>query len=324
MATQVTAPPARADGPRRADVPRRIAERRWKPSWLTWAIAACGFLGTIALLYPTAAAWVTQYNQAQITRDYGTEAKDAEPNGAEQLRLAAQYNAALTSGVELLANTNIPSGTGTSADSSLEYDRILSVDGTGLMARLMIPRIDVDMPIYHGTDDETLLRGVGHLEGSHLPIGGEGTHSVLTAHRGLASARMFTDLDQVKLGDTFTIQVFDEVLTYRVIDSRIVEPTDTDSLRAVEGEDLVTLVTCTPLGVNTHRILVTGERITPTPRADLERASNEPEVPRFPWWLVILGSVLTVLVAYVWRAGYIDPLRVPVPRGATSRSARSG
>lgn len=281
-------------------------KRRWRPSWLTWTIVSCGVLGLAVLLYPTASAWVTQYNQAQITGDYAAKAENTDPDAAEQLKLAKKYNDALTSGVELEANANVPSGTGTSSDPSLYYNKMLAVDKTGLMARLMIPGIDVDLPIYHGTSDETLLRGAGHLEGSHLPIGGDGTHSVITAHRGLASARMFTDLDKVKKGDTFTIQVLGEVLTYQVIETKVVDPEDTDSLRAVEGEDLVTLITCTPLGINTHRILVTGERITPTPKADLERADKQPDVPRFPWWLLILGGSTIGLGVYAWRAGYTD------------------
>lgn len=293
-------------------------KRRWRPSWLTWTIVTCGVLGLAVLLYPTASAWVTQYNQSQITGDYAAQAADADPDAAEQLKLAKQYNDALTSGVALEANANVPSGTGTSSDPSLDYDKMLSVDKTGLMARLMIPDIDVDLPIYHGTSDATLLRGAGHLEGSHLPIGGEGTHAVITAHRGLASARMFTDLDKVSKGDTFTIQVLGEVLTYQVIDTRVVEPDDTDSLRAVDGEDLVTLITCTPLGINTHRILVTGERITPTPKADLERADSQPDVPHFPWWLLILGGATIGLGVYTWRAGFTDAAVAEARRSASA------
>lgn len=296
--------------------------RIWRPSWLTWIIAACGVFGLGILLYPTAAAWVTQYNQAQITGQYEASVEHAEPDAAEQLRLAKEYNDALTSGVDLRANAHVPTGTGTSSDSALKYDEMLMADKSGLMARLMIPGIDVDMPIYHGTDDVTLLRGVGHLEGSHLPIGGTGTHSVLTAHRGLASARMFTDLDKVHVGDTFSIQVFGEVLTYRVRETKVVAPEDTDSLRAEAGEDLVTLVTCTPLGVNTHRILVTGERVTPTPSADLERADRQPDVPKFPWWLVILTGGILALTVYVWRAGIVDG-RLAAARRDAQRPADS-
>ena len=143
---------------------------------------------------------------------------------------------------------------------------------------------------------------MGHLEGTSLPVGGVGTRAVITGHRGLANATMFTNLDKVGEGDTFTIEVFGEVLTYRVAQTKVVEPEQTEELRADPDRDLVTLVTCTPLGINTHRILVTGERI-PTP--DQDTAPGErPDVPRFPWWAVALGIGVVLDAIYVWRAGY--------------------
>lgn len=279
---------------------------RWKPSWLTWMVVACGVLGLLVILYPTAAAWVTQFNQSKVTQSYANMVDRSNPDARQQLKQAHEYNDALSSGVELEANGNVPVGTGTSSDSAIDYNQTLSVDGTGLMARLLIPSIDVDLPIYHGTDDETLLQGVGHLEGSHLPIGGEGTQSVLTAHRGLASATMFSDLDKVVKGDSLTVQVFGEVLTYRVTNTRVVAPEDTDSLRPVAGKDLMTLITCTPVGINTHRILVTAERTTPTPVAELDRAHAAPSVPGFPWWAVIAAGVFSIIGLYLWRAGRTD------------------
>jgi sortase A len=187
------------------------------------------------------------------------------------------------------------------------------------MARLRIPAIDVDLPIYHGTSDATLLKGVGHLEGTSLPVGGEGTHSVLTGHRGLASATLFTNLDKVKEGDTFTIEVLDQVLTYQVIRTQVVDPSDTASLRATAGEDLVTLVTCTPLGINSQRILVTGERITPTPQEDLDAAGSVPDIPGFPWWAAGLAAGVVLVGVFVWRAGYPR-----TPRRAGRTAARPG
>lgn len=174
------------------------------------------------------------------------------------------------------------------------------------MGRVKIPKINVDLPIYHGTDDDTLDRGAGHLEGSHLPIGGIDTHSVITAHRGLANATMFNDLDKIDSGDRFTLEVFGEVLTYQVIETRVVEPDETDTLRVRPGADVVTLITCTPLGINSHRILVTAERVTPTPAQDLEDAGKDSEVPGFPWWAVLAGAVLIAVGLYLWRAGYTD------------------
>jgi sortase A len=287
-----------------ADTP--VATRRWRPTWLTVAIILIAVTGLTVLTYPAAAQWLSSYNQSGILRDYEAIVDNAEPGAAEQLQLAHEYNAALTSGVELEANANVPTGSGSLADGTLEYDQILRADDSGLMARIKIDKIDVDMPIYHGTSDDTLMEGAGHLEGSSLPVGGTGTHSVITAHRGLANATMFSNLDQVGVGDTFRIEVFGEVLTYRVIETKVVEPEDTDSLRAVADNDLVTLVTCTPLGINTHRILVTGERVTPTPIADLEAAGANPDIPGFPWWAVLYAGGLAVAGIALWRMGLAD------------------
>ena len=214
--------------------------------------------GMLLFLYPSISAWIVQYNQSQIIAQYEDSVSKADPSAAEQLALAHRYNDALSSGAVLQANSNVPTGDGTSGDASLDYNAILAADSSGLMGRLKVPAADIDLPIYHGTDDETLLRGLGHLEGTSLPVGGQGQRTVVTGHRGLAEARMFTDLDKVQVGDTFTFEVFGEVLTYRVFDKKVVNPEETEALRSEPGRDLATLVTCTPLGINTHRILVTG------------------------------------------------------------------
>ena len=138
----------------------------------------------------------------------------------------------------------------------------LSTSGTGIMGYITIPRIGVELPVYHGTSDGVLQVAAGHLEGSSLPVGGAGTHAVISAHRGLPSAKLFTNLDELEAGDTFTITVLDRVLTYEVDRISIVLPTETDLLQPVEGQDYVTLMTCTPYGINTHRLLVRGRRIT--------------------------------------------------------------
>ena len=140
------------------------------------------------------------------------------------------------------------------------YESLLNIYGDGMMGYIVIPDIDVNLPIYHYTTDEVLSKGAGHIETSSLPVGGEGTHCVLTAHRGLPGSRLFTDLDQIEEGDIFYLEVLGETLAYEVISIEVVEPEDTDSLAIVSGEDLCTLVTCTPYGINTHRLLVTGKR----------------------------------------------------------------
>nr|WP_250648974.1 MULTISPECIES: class C sortase [unclassified Actinomyces] len=280
--------------------------------------AALATAGMLLLTYPAAAAWLSQYNQSQVVVSYASAVEDASPDAPTQLAQARAYNDALASGAVLEAGTNIPTGDGTSAGTSLDYNALLDANGSGLMARLRIPAIDLDLPVYHGTSDATLLSGLGHLQGTSLPVGGEGTRSVITGHRGLASATMFTHLDRVEVGDTFTLEVLGEVLTYRVTGTKVVEPDETEALRPVEGKDLVTLVTCTPLGINSHRILVTGERILPTPAQDVAAAGAAPDVPGFPWWAVRLAVGLAMVALYIWHAGR------PPRRRCAGRPGRTG
>ena len=148
-----------------------------------------------------------------------------------------------------------------SEEQKAEYERLLDISGQGIMGYIEIPEIDVSLPIYHGTEDPVLQVAVGHLEWTSLPVGGESTHCVLSGHRGLPSAKLFTNLDKLREGDTFLLRVLDETLTYEVDQILIVEPQDTAALEIVEGQDYCTLVTCTPYGINTHRLLVRGHRI---------------------------------------------------------------
>lgn len=277
-------------------------KRRWKLNRFSLIPAILAFIGMLVLTYPTAASWISLYNQSKVVESYENEVDNAQPDRATQLQRAREYNEALKSGAVLPASTNVPHGTGVSSNENLDYSSILKANEEGLMARIKIPSIDLDLPVYHGTSDETLLKGIGHLEGTSLPVGGVGQRTVLTGHRGLADATMFTNLNKVKMEDTFTIETFGEVLTYKVTDIKVVEPEDTEALRFDPNKDLATLVTCTPLGINTHRILVTGERVIPTPQKDLDSAGAKPEVP-FPWWIVwlICGTILICL--YVWWEG---------------------
>lgn len=277
---------------------------RWRLDYLALVTAILTIAGTLVLNYPTISNWVSQYNQSKIITQAAQSAATVEPDPKAQIEQAHAYNGALHSGALVEAHTNIPTGTGSSDNEKLDYASILRASDNGLMGRVRIPSIDVDLPIYHGTSDETLLKGVGHLEGTSLPVGGSSTRSVLTAHRGLAEARLFSDLDKVVEGDTFTIEVFDEVLTYRVHTIQVVEPHENESLRVEEGRDLATLVTCTPLGVNSHRILLTGERVLPTPAVDIAKAGSTPDIPRFPWWAIYIPAIIIAAIIYVWRAGY--------------------
>ena len=298
--------------PRTARTPRSRASstqkhrrpRAWRLSISALITSVMAIAGMGLLAYPTAASWIAQYNQSKVTADYSAQVDNVWPDAKTQISQAHAYNEALSSGAVLEANNHVPTGAGSSSDSSLSYTSILKANDEGLMARLKIPSISLDLPVYHGTADDTLLKGLGHLEGTSLPVGGAGTRSVITGHRGLAEATMFTNLDKVKDGDSLIVEVFGEVLTYRVTSTKVVEPEETEALRAEEGKDLLTLVTCTPLGINTHRILLTGERIYPTPAGDVAAAGKRPEVPTFPWWIIALVAGLVVVGLYLWRSGY--------------------
>ena len=295
--------------------------RKWRASPLLILTVLAAVAGVTTLTYSPAASWISLLNQNQVVSRYEESINDVQPSAEEQLLAAHAYNAALSSGALLAANANVPQGSGQMAGSALDYLKMLSTP-TGVMSRIQIPKIAVDLPVYHGTSEETLEQGVGHLEGTSLPVGGPSTHAVLTAHRGLPSATLFTDLNLVEVGDTFTITTLGEVLSYRVIKTAVVAPDETETLRQVEGADLVTLVTCTPLGVNSHRILVTGERVTPTPPKALAEAAAPPENAGFPWWAVAYLASLIAIGCYAWWGG--KPPRQREPRSGRSMVEPSG
>ena len=279
---------------------------------MTWLAAACALTGIVLLSYTPAASWLSQYQQSRLIDTYNDSLrKEEQATGnetghaaaGEALTAARAYNEELRAGAIVAPNANVPRSA--AETSGNEYHKLLN-GPADIMARIRIPSIDVDLPVYHGTSDLTLLRGAGHLQGTSLPVGGESTHSVITAHRRLAEATMFTNVDRMRSGDIFTIEVMGEVLVYEVRQTQVVAPEEQEALYPQEGRDLLTLVTCTPLGVNTHRILVTGERVVPTPQAEVDRALQDSDLPRFPWWLFLSGGGGVVVVGYLWLAGRRD------------------
>jgi sortase A len=209
-------------------------------------------VGLGLILYPTISDAYNAVHQTQAVVDYSQAiATLDEDRYADILAQAQAYN-------ETLAQKSYTSFV-LSEEEQAEYESMLNVDV--VMGYIEIPSIRVVLPIYHGTSDEVLAAGVGHVEGSSLPVGGESTHCVLSGHRGLPSSKLFTDLDKLVVGDVFVLQVLDETLTYEVDQIRIVDPEDIDDLAIVPGEDYCTLVTCTPYGINTQRLLVRGHRI---------------------------------------------------------------
>lgn len=297
------------------------AQRRWRFPWAQSVACLVILAGVLVTLYPQIASWFSQREQSRVI-ELMRERMDQPPQNDpvlvnSELELARAYNEALASGAIYEANTNVATGEGTFADGGFDYEELLALTGGGFMGRLRYDDLTIDLPIYHGTSDTTLEKGVGHLEGTSLPVGGVGTRSVLTAHRGLPESTLFNDLDKAEEGDTFSVLVLDEVLTYRVVSVQVIEPDQTEAIFADPERDLITLVTCTPLGINSHRILVTGERVTPTPIIDVETAFDAPEIPGFPWWAIILSGTVIVLVAYIWRSGYgraTKPISAPSPQ----------
>lgn len=205
-------------------------------------------------LYPIISNYVNQKYASKIYTEYEEMIQNVDDTSLKDARrIAEQYNNALAP-VSAYEQESL-------SEASQNYDTLLNMGGNGIMGYVEIPSIQVNLPIYHGTDSETLERGIGHLLGSSLPIGGASTHSVLSGHSGLAGQKMFTDLLQVKEGDVFYLHVLGETLAYQVVSLNTVLPYDTSLLGITPDADLCTLITCTPLAVNTHRLLVTGERI---------------------------------------------------------------
>ena len=217
--------------------------------------------GLSLLLYPFIANQWNHHIQKQLIGNYESVISDKEAAGnidyAAEMKKAEAYNDALLPSI--LPDSFAVADASTETDSS--YEDSLNIAGDGMMGIVEIPKIAIKLPIYHGTGDEVLQKAAGHLEGSSLPIGGESTHAVISAHRGLPSASLFTDLDQLEIGDHFLIHVLDETLCYEVDQILVVDPEDTSALAVEDGEDLVTLLTCTPYGVNTQRLMVRGHRV---------------------------------------------------------------
>lgn len=212
-------------------------------------------VGLSVMLYPSVSDAVNQKHQSRAVAGYAEEVEQlSDADYQTYFDAADAYNRQLNTTPNAFYKPDLVSG----------YAQTLDISGTGIMGYITIPKINVELPIYHGTDEGVLQVAAGHLEGSSLPVGGAGTHAVISAHRGLPSAKLFTNLDELEVGDRFTITVLNRVLTYEVDQISIVLPTEIDQLLPTEGMDYVTLMTCTPYGINTHRLLVRGKRVETT------------------------------------------------------------
>ena len=221
-------------------------------------LAGCILLiGCTLLLYPTVSQWLENRRQSEVCADYDNTTKEMNDSSMEQeLDRARKYNRDLSDSVAL----SDPFQTLGDTDTT-DYDALLRGSRDGVMAYIEIPKIGVSLPVYHGVSSNVLNKGVGHLPETSLPVGGKSTHAVLAGHSGMSHARLFTDLPKLNEGDVFIVHVYNKAMTYRVDQVKTVWPWDTKDLTIVEGQDYVTLVTCTPVGVNSHRLLVRGTRI---------------------------------------------------------------
>ena len=259
--------------------------------------AAVLFLTALGLtLYPLISNYVNQKYASEIQIAYQELIQQTDDSVLQEAKQRAiAYNLAITPGT---ADAYSEEALVSAAE---DYDSQLDIAGNGIMGYVEIPKIQVNLPIYHGTDTEVLDRGVGHLLGSSLPVGGENTHTILSGHSGMASQKMFTDLEQLTQGDVFYLNVLNETLAYQVTEINTVLPYETDLLGIVPDEDLCTLVTCTPYGVNTHRLLVRGSRIPYEEALTLEEESVAVEAVESTWEQnyakgIIIGIVIALLL----------------------------
>ena len=254
-------------------------------------------VGLSLMLYPSFSNYWNDLRQTKAIANYDSVIADMSPEDYSQLfEDAVEYNEALRKVRFPLMYYNEVQG----------YDDMLNIDGNGIMGYISIEKIDVELPIYHGIDETVLQVAVGHIEGTSLPVGGKSTHCALSAHRGLPSARLFTDLDKMEIGDVFTLNVIDSVLTYQVDQILIVEPDDVEAMYVVDGEDYCTLVTCTPYGVNSHRMLVRGSRIENEKQLSDIRVTADAAIID-PVIVAPFVAAPILLVLFIW-------LMIPKPR----------
>ncbi len=258
-------------------------------------ILIIGFIGGLVIsLYPLVSNMYARRNQINVISNYQSEIDNSnEEKIAQEKDLALTYNRKLNQTV-ILSDPFDPNAI-SMADE--QYYEILNFADDGVMGYIKIPRIGVNLPIYHGTDSNHMLKGVGHLVGTSFPIGGIDSHSVLSAHSGLSSADLFTNLIDLENGDLFYVYILDEILAYEVDNIKVVEPTETDDLRIVKGEDYVTLVTCTPFGINSHRLLVRGHRVEYDPDIEKKEAKKANNDVWFKEYIKSIISGVGVIVA---------------------------
>lgn len=265
---------------------------RWIKKNLSSIILVLIFIiGLSLLLYPSFSDYWNSFHQSRAIASYAQSVTTIDDDQYEKMWAQAQeYNTTLAKKQNRWV---------LSEEEYEEYEGLLNIGGTGIIGYIEIPNIKVSLPIYHGVDEAVLQIAVGHIEGSSLPVGGEGTHCVISGHRGLPSAKLFTNLDEMEEGDLFMMRVLDETLTYEVDQIRIVEPEDLSALEIEEGKDLCTLVTCTPYGINSHRLLVRGHRVENVESANSIRVTAD-AMQIDPVMVAPVIAVPILLILLIW------------------------
>ena len=264
-----------------------ITRRFRKPSFSTVLMMSLLLVGAAVIAYPTFADWWNSYHQHRAISDYVRVVEEADETTIDaMLEEARRYNVRLTYNVNRFSMS----------DAELEeYRSVLNPTGSGIMGYVQVPKIGISYPIYHGVEERTLQTSIGHLEGTSLPVGGPSTHAAVTGHRGLPSAKLFSDLDKLREGDLFTVTVLTQTIAYEVDQIRIVEPEDMSALNIEKDEDYMTLVTCTPYGVNTHRLLVRGHRTDGVSRIQAIPA----EAVQIPNYIAVPAVGIPMLFTYL-------------------------
>ena len=266
---------------------RKTEKERRRNPWIFLAPLLVFAAGAGIFLYPAVSNFLAERAQTNVIRSYQAAVDESNRQKLEEeWQKAEEYN-------ENLAGDPVhdPFVMGSGYVLPDNYEEVLNLNGDGVMGYLEIPKIDVELPIYHGTSEEVLEKGAGHLEATALPIGGKNRHPVISAHRGLPSAELFTRLDEMEIGDWFYLSVLDETLAYEVDKITVIEPEELEFLTPEEYRDLLTLLTCTPYGVNTHRLLVRGTRV-PYEETEFTKTGKEPEKSD-SWRAQYLRAVLT-------------------------------
>lgn len=249
------------------------------------------------LLYPTVSSYFNAKNSSTVASDY-----DQSVNSMTSEEKQKMWDEAVAYNQTLVGNTSFRDPfTETDGEENEVYESLLNIDGNGMMGYIRLPKIDVMLPIYHGTEEKVLQVAAGHISTSSLPVGGESTHSVLTGHRGLPSARLFTDLDQIVEGDIFYLHILDHKLAYKVDQILTVLPSETEALEITEGEDLCTLVTCTPYAVNTHRLLIRGHRIPYVEATEIMPDEADGFHMPFEILMLLIAVFILLIILIIWR-----------------------